>query len=81
MCNLSLFEYRVVLHVHRRRVWCESCDGPRLEKLAGLGRYHRVTERFAKACEKLLQAASVQAVAAFYDLGWHTVKSIDEMRL
>ncbi len=28
-----------------------------------------------------LQAASVQAVAAFYELGWHTVKSIDKMRL
>ncbi|MGF6979759.1 transposase [Paraburkholderia sp. JPY465] len=58
-----------------------SCGGPRLEKLEWLGRYQRVTERFAKACEKLLQAASVQAVAAFYDLGWHTVKSIDKMRL
>ncbi|GBH24733.1 ISL3 family transposase [Burkholderia vietnamiensis] len=79
--DLPLFEYRVVLHVPRRRVWWERCGGPRLEKLAWLGRYQRVTERFAKACEKLLQAASVQAVAAFYDLGWHTVKSIDKMRL
>lgn len=34
-----------------------------------------------QACEKLPQVASVQAVAAFYDLGWHTVKSIDKMRL
>ncbi|MGF6972918.1 transposase [Paraburkholderia sp. JPY465] len=79
--DLPLFEYRVVLHVPRRRVWCEHCGGPRLEKLEWLGRYQRVTERFAKACEKLLQAASVQAVAAFYDLGWHTVKSIDKLRL
>jgi transposase len=79
--DLPLFEYRVVLHVPRRRVWCEHCGGPRLEKLDWLGRYQRVTERFAKACEKLLQAASVQAVAAFYDLGWHTVKSIDKARL
>jgi transposase len=55
-----------VLHVPRRRVWCERCDGPRLEKLDWLGRYQRVTECFTKACEKLLQAASVQAVAAFY---------------
>lgn len=79
--DLPLFEYRVVLHVPRRRVWCEQCNGPRLERLAWLGRYQRVTERFGKACEKLLRAASVQAVAAFYDLGWHTVKSIDKMRL
>ncbi|WP_031313500.1 ISL3 family transposase, partial [Burkholderia pseudomallei] len=62
--DLPLFEYRVVLHVPRRRVWCERCGAARLEKLDWLGRYQRVTERFAKACEKLLQAASVQAVAA-----------------
>ncbi|CAJ5856438.1 ISBma1, transposase, interruption-N [Burkholderia pseudomallei] len=66
--DLPLFEYRVVLHVPRRRVWCERCGAARLEKLDWLGRYQRVTERFAKACEKLLQAASVQAVAAFYEL-------------
>ena len=79
--DLPLFEYRVVLHVPRRRVLCERCGGPRLEKLDWLGRYQRVTQRFAEACEKLLQSTSVQAVAAFYDLGWHTVKSIDKMRL
>ncbi|SAK95668.1 transposase [Caballeronia glebae] len=79
--DLPLLEYRVVLHVPRRRVWCDRCGGPRLERLDWLGRYQRVTERFARACEKLLQAASVQAVAKFYDLGWHTVKSIDKMRL
>lgn len=39
-----------------------------------------MTECFAKACEKLLQAANVQAVAAAFDLGWHTGKSIDKMR-
>ncbi|CAJ5172938.1 ISBma1, transposase [Burkholderia pseudomallei] len=65
--DLPLFEYRVVLHVPRRRVWCERCGAARLEKLDWLGRYQRVTERFAKACEKLLQAASVQAVAAFFE--------------
>lgn len=79
--DLPLFEYRVVLHVPRRRVWCEHCGGPRLERLDWLGRYQRVTERFAKACEKLLQSASVQAVAAFYGLNWHTVKSIDKAGL
>ena len=63
------------------RFWCDRRGGPRLEKLAWLGRYQQVTERFAQVCEKLLQAARVQAVAAFYDLGWHTVKAIHKMRL
>jgi len=79
--DLPLFEYRVVLHVPRRRVWCPRCNGPRLEKLAWLGRYQRVTNRFAEAVEQLLQSATVQAVASFFDLGWHTVKSIDKRRL
>jgi transposase len=45
--DLQLFEYLVVLHVPRLRVWCEHCGGPRLEKLRWLGRYQRVSERFA----------------------------------
>lgn len=65
----------------RRRLGCEHCGGPRLEKLDWLGRYQRVTARFAKACEILLKSTNVQAVAAFYDLHWHTVKAIDKAGL
>lgn len=79
--DLPLFEYRVVLHVPRRRVWCDRCGGPRLEKLSWLGRYQRVTDRLAQACSQLLRSSNVQAVAAFFDLGWHTVKSIDKANL
>ncbi len=76
--DLPMFQFRVVLHVPRRRVWCPRCHGPRLEKLDWLGRYQRVTNRFAEAVEQLLRSASVQAVAAFFELGWHTVKAIDK---
>lgn len=79
--DLPLFEYRVVLVVPRRRVWCEQCGGPRLERLAWLSRYQRVTDRLAEACSQLLRATSVQAVASFYSLGWHTVKAIDKANL
>ncbi|MDF3941430.1 helix-turn-helix domain-containing protein, partial [Achromobacter denitrificans] len=79
--DLPLFEYRVVLHVPRRRLWCEQCGGPRLERLAWLGRYQRVTDRLAQACSQLLQSSNVQAVARFFDLGWHTVKTLDKARL
>ncbi|VWD15135.1 integrase catalytic region [Burkholderia lata] len=50
-------------NVRRRRAWYKRYRGPRLERLAWLGRHQRVTERYAKTCEKLLQASSVQAVA------------------
>lgn len=79
--DLPLFEHRVVLVVPRRRLWCKGCDGPRLEKLSWLGRYQRVTNRMADACEQLLRATTVQTVAQFYGLGWHTVKAIDKRRL
>jgi len=79
--DLPLFEYRVVLHVPRRRLWCEQCGGPRLERLSWLGRYQRVTDRLAQACSQLLQSSNVQAVARFFDLGWHTVKAVDKARL
>lgn len=79
--DLPLFEHRVVLVVPRRRVWCEQCGGPQLERLSWLGRYQRVTDRLAEACSQLLRVASVQAVAQFYALGWHTVKALDKARL
>lgn len=79
--DLPLFEYRVVLHVPRRRLWCDQCDGPRLERLAWLGRYQRVTDRLAEACSQLLQSSNIQAVARFFELGWHTVKTLDKTRL
>ena len=79
--DLPLFEHRVVLVVPRRRLWCERCGGPQLERLSWLGRYQRLTNRLAEACSQLLRAASVQAVAGFYSLGWHTVKALDKARL
>lgn len=81
MRDLPIFEHRVVLIVPRRRLWCSECGGPRLERLSWLSRYQRVTERLAEACGRLLQAMPIQAVAAFYGLGWHTVKNLDKALL
>jgi transposase len=79
--DLPFLEFRVVLHVPRRRVWCPRCNGPRLEKLDWLGRYQRVTNRFAEAIEQLLRSSNIQAVASFFGLSWHTVKALDKMQL
>jgi transposase len=35
----------------------------------------------AGACHQLLQSSNVQAVGAFFELGWHTVKSLDKALL
>jgi transposase len=79
--DLPFLEFRVVLHVPRRRVWCPRCNGPRLEKLDWLGWYQRVTNRFAEAIEQLLRSSNIQAVASFFGLSWHTVKALDKMQL
>lgn len=79
--ELPILGFRVVLHVPRRRVWCEQCGGPRLEKLGWLGRYQRVTDRLAEAVSQLLRSSNILSVASFFGLGWHTVKSIDKLAL
>ncbi len=79
--DLPLMALQVRLMVPRRRVWCEQCGGPRLEKLAWLGRYQRVTDRLAEAVSQLLVSSNIIAVARFFQLGWHTVKSLDKARL
>lgn len=79
--DLPLLALQVRLVVPRRRVWCEQCGGPRLEKLSWLGRYQRVTDRLAEAASQLLQSSTVLAVARFFQLGWHTTKALDKARL
>ncbi|WP_041717035.1 ISL3 family transposase [Alloalcanivorax dieselolei] len=79
--DLPLMALRVALVVPRRRVWCDHCGGPRLEKLSWLGRYQRVTNRLAEAVSQLLLSSNILAVARFFQLGWHTVKSLDKALL
>lgn len=79
--DLPLMALQVRLVVPRRRVWCEQCGGPRLEKLTWLGRYQRVTDRLAEAVGQLLESSNILAVAGFFQLGWHTVKTLDKARL
>ncbi|KCV20345.1 transposase family ISL3 helix-turn-helix domain protein, partial [Bordetella holmesii CDC-H643-BH] len=57
---------RVTLVVPRRRVWCEQCGGPYLERLSWLGRYQRVTDRLAEAVSQLLESSNILAVARFF---------------
>ncbi|EXX96381.1 putative transposase for insertion sequence element IS1001 [Bordetella holmesii 1058] len=71
----------MTLVVPRRRVWCEQCGGPHLERLSWLGRYQRVTDRLAEAVSQLLESSNILAVARFFQLGWHTVKALDKALL
>lgn len=79
--DLPILDFRVVLIVPRRRLWCESCGCPHLEKLRWLGRYQRVTNRLAEAVHQLLRSGNILAVAEFFQLSWHTSKALDKALL
>ncbi len=68
------------LHVPRRRVACPRC-GPKLARPSWLGRYARVTTRFAESVARLCRGLPVQHVAAFFRLSWTTLKRIDNRHL
>lgn len=74
--DLPVFEHAVELIVPRVRVACSRC-GPKLERLAWLDAYSRVTRRLAESVSRLCQVASVLHVARHYQLDWKTVKALD----
>lgn len=75
--DLPILDWDVVLIVPRRRLWCEQCGGPHLEDLDWLSPHRRVTRRLEEAIGRLSRVMSLKQVAAFYGVGWHTVKAID----
>jgi transposase len=78
--DLPLFDALTFLVVPRRRVLCPRC-GPRLERLAWLPRFARVTDRLARSVSRLCSVLSIQHAAEYFDLGWDTVKAIDKAAL
>jgi transposase len=74
--DLPVFDAQVWVRVPRRRVACPRC-GPKLEELAWLERYSRVTRRLAESVARLCAVLPIQHVAEFFGLGWDTVKAID----
>lgn len=78
--DLPVFEHAVELVVPRVRVACAHC-GPKLERLAWLDAYARVTRRLADSVSRLCQVASILHVARFFGLDWKTVKELDKAAL
>lgn len=68
------------LLVHRVRVACPGC-GPKLECLAWLEPYARVTVRLAENVARLCQVLSIKHAANYFGLNWKTVKAIDKAYL
>ena len=62
------------LLMHRVRVACPACGGPKLERLAWLEPYARVTVRLAESVARLCRVLPVRHVADYFALDWKTVK-------
>lgn len=78
--DLPIFDAETHLRVFRRRVSCVRC-GPKLERLAWLDRYARVTTRLAESIVRLCMAMPIKQVASYYGLGWDAVKALDKSAL
>ncbi len=74
--DLPIFGTPVELIVPRLRLLCPGC-GPRVESLAWLSPYARVTTRLADSVAKLCAVTSIRHVSQFFGLDWRTVKAID----
>jgi len=78
--DLPLGEWDTWLVVPRARVQCPAC-GPTVEAVPWLDRYQRMTTRLAEKIARLAQVLPIKQVAAWFGVGWDTVKQIDRRAL
>ena len=76
--DLPLFDAQTFLEVTVLRVWCERCGGPKRMAIDWLDEHQRMTQRLAKAIASLTRFMTVEHVARFYGVHWHTVKRLDK---
>jgi transposase len=74
--DLPILDASTYVWVPRYRVACPTC-GPKLEALAWLSPWERVTKRLAESVVRLCRVLPVKHVAEFYGLDWNTVKNLD----
>ena len=78
--ELPILDADTWLLVPLARIRCPQC-GPTTEALSWLGRYSRMTKRFAESVARLTRVLPIKQVADHYGLHWETVKAIDKAAL
>lgn len=80
--DLDFGDCSMLLQVEHRKVWCDHCNGVRVEYLEFVDTSQRVTHRLAQYAVELCQAGlSIAAVAEHLDLDPKTVKALDKTAL
>ncbi len=78
--DLPILGAQTYLLVWRRRVHCPRC-GPKLEALAWLEPYDRITRRLAESVGRMCKILPIKHVAEYYGLDRKTVKRLDKRYL
>lgn len=76
--DLNLATKAVWLDLEYRKVWCERCNGVRVEHLSFCDAGQRVTHRLARYIHDLCKVLTIKEVAKRFDLHPTTVKEIDK---
>ena len=76
--DLTMASKAVWLDVEYRKVWCERCNGVRVEHLSFCDTGKRITHRLARYIHDLCKVLTIKEVAKRYDLHPTTVKEIDK---
>ena len=75
--HLHLFKYLTTLMLEKVRVNCPTC-GVKVEILEFLEKFSRVTKELFHQTSELCKVMTIEDVATFEHLHWHTVKEIDK---
>jgi transposase len=78
--DLAVMEWDTWLLLPCARVECPQC-GPTVEAVPWLDKYARMTTRLAAKIAGLAQVLPLTLVAAWFRVGWDTVKQIDQRAL
>ena len=76
--DLNIAESQVWLQIDYRKIWCNDCNGVRVEQLSFADSSKRVTHRLARYIHELCKKMTVHDVAEHLELNPKTVKSIDK---
>jgi len=76
--DLNMANAQVFLQVCYRKIWCDTCDGVRVEQLSFADAGQHVTNRLARYIHELCKMLTVKDVAEHLDIDPKTVKEIDK---
>ena len=73
---------QVVLELTVHRLYCHSCRHREIEHIPFLSHPKaRLTKALERTILELRQHMSIQALANFYNIGWHTIKELEKKHL